>query len=71
MAKQNPEDLTDTRPLLVKKQEDAADLAKWKLALSYVKSNDLDQARKVLIELTERPNSFKNKASKTLEKINK
>ena len=43
--------------------------AKWYLALSYLKSDDRENARKMLRELGETENSYASKAKELIEKL--
>lgn len=61
-----PSDVKDTRPRLVKQSSDDA---KWEQANAYLKSKDLDLAKKTLTELTDYQNSYTKKATKLLRDI--
>jgi hypothetical protein len=66
----NSSDLKDTRPGKVVKKR-SAELQKWELANTHLKSNNIDDARTVLTELTKRPNPFNLRATKMLVEIDK
>lgn len=70
MPPRDSTDLKDTRPGMAAKKK-SPEQKKWELANDHVKSNDFDRAKKVLAELTSRPNPFKAKAGKLLKEIEK
>jgi hypothetical protein len=45
------------------------DQTKWFLALSYIKTNQLTEAKKLLYELTNHENAYKTRASEILNTI--
>ncbi len=62
------DDLKDTRPTRIVKKS-STEQEKWELAQTYMKSKDLDSARKVLTELRSNSNPYSSKATKLLEDI--
>lgn len=68
MPSRNSSDLKDTRPGKVVKKS-SSEQQKWELANTHFKSNNLDDAKKVLTELTKRPNPFNLRATKMLLEI--
>jgi hypothetical protein len=70
MPPRNSSDLKDPRPgKIVKKR--SPEQQKWELANIHLKSNNLDEAKKVLITLTKRPNPFNLRATKLLLEMSK
>ena len=59
-------DLKDTRPLLAKK---TSVNAKWKEAKAYMMAKDFKLAKKMLTELADVPNRYREKAAKLLQEI--
>ena len=55
---------------LINKYDDLDLQAKWFLSLSYLKSGDKENARKILEELGETEISYASKAKELLEKVN-
>lgn len=55
----------------INEQSPVVDQAKWYLALAHLKSKELEEAGKVLGELTDHANSYRDKAIKILQEINK
>jgi FimV-like protein len=62
------DDLKDTRPTRIVKRN-SPEQEKWELAQTYMKSSDLDNARKVLTELRGNANPYTSKATKLLKEI--
>ena len=57
--------------LNIEEKSAVSDQGKWYLALAYLKSEQAEDARKVLGELTTHQNSYRDKADKILRELNK
>jgi FimV-like protein len=63
------DDLKDHRPGARTIKKPTGPQKKWELAQTYMKSKDIDSARKVLTELTDRSNPYHARATKMLKEI--
>jgi hypothetical protein len=70
MPPRDSSDLKDTRPGKVVKKR-SSEQQKWELANAHFNSNNFDDAKKVLTELTKRPNPFNLRATKMLLELEK